>query len=120
MIVLTLRATFAYVLLTFQNTTGLTVHSVFFLVGASSICTMAEIDTTAPFASVRDAVNMFGERSPVKTQRIFPTVNAANTEVTTPRQRLLTDLLRRRNHDQKCFNNTVLYIFIVLGGVYLV
>lgn len=32
---------------------------------------MAEIDTTAPFASVRDAIYMFGEHSTEKTQHAF-------------------------------------------------
>jgi len=42
---------------------------------------MAEIDTTAPFASVRDAIYMFGEHSNEKIQRAFLSTHDLQLEV---------------------------------------
>jgi len=49
---------------------------------------MAEIDTAAPFASVRDAIYMFGEHSSEKIQRAFLSTHDLQLEV----QILLTSL----------------------------
>jgi len=42
---------------------------------------MAEIDTAAPFASVRDAIYMFGENSSEKIQRAFLSTHDLQLEV---------------------------------------
>lgn len=42
---------------------------------------MGEIDTTIPFASVRDAVYMFDEPCSINTHRVFPTTNDLHQKV---------------------------------------